>query len=80
MKKRFTAVVRVETVRVEHVRRWVDIEFEKGRDIWDAARSEILGGRFEEEAICSHTEDTDAVSEITSPVEEDNDRTHRSTK
>ena len=49
-------------------------------DQTEAARSELLGGRFEEEAICSHTEDTDAVSEITSPVEEDNDRTHRSTK
>ncbi len=74
MKKRFTAIVRVETVRVEHVRRWANAESA------EAARSELLGGRFEEEAICSHTEDTDAVSEITSPVEEDNDRTHRSTK
>tara|TARA_R110000868_G_scaffold108808_1_gene296737 strand:- start:1502 stop:1729 length:228 start_codon:yes stop_codon:yes gene_type:complete len=64
MKKRFTATVRIETVHVEHVRRWVDAESA------EAARSELLGGRFEEEAIDSHTNDSDAESEITSQVEE----------
>jgi hypothetical protein len=63
MKRRFTATVRIETVHVEHVRRWVYAASA------ESARSEILRGNFEEDKVDSHVE-PDTVEEITSQVEE----------